>query len=296
MPVEALLLGDLVVTASGAHRPIRWLGHRTLDCRAHPRPQEAHPIRIARHAFGENKPARDLYVSPGHAICINVIEDVLVPASSLVNGTTIVRLDVDEVTYWHVELECHDIILAENLPAESYLDMGNRTFFMESTVTALDALPDAPINAAERSQADYCRPFHTGGPLVDAIKQQIRTRSRSIGWTLDDSPLGDLHLVVDGVRVEPTARALVARFIVPVGAEDVWLVSDTSRPIDITGAPDSRDLGACIARLSIDDGFTAPYKIDLADPLFVCRILSSGERSPTLDVRPRPSPCHIVGT
>ena len=45
--IEDLAIGDLVVTSAGAHRPIRWLGHRTLDCRKHPRPEQAHPIRIA---------------------------------------------------------------------------------------------------------------------------------------------------------------------------------------------------------------------------------------------------------
>ena len=45
---------------------------------------------------------------------------------ALVNGTTITQVEVDEVTYWHVELDSHDVILAEGPPAESYLEMGNR--------------------------------------------------------------------------------------------------------------------------------------------------------------------------
>ena len=54
---------------------------------------------------------------------------VLVPAGALVDGRGIVQLEVERVTYWHVELDGHDILLAENLPAESYLAMGNRGFF-----------------------------------------------------------------------------------------------------------------------------------------------------------------------
>ncbi len=41
------------------------------------------------------------------------------------------------VTYWHVELDAHDILLAEGLPAESYLDWGDRPFFTEGSDHAL---------------------------------------------------------------------------------------------------------------------------------------------------------------
>ena len=267
MAVEDLRIGDIVVTASGEHRPIRWLGHRVINCRSYPDSANIMPIRIAAQALGKNKPARDLYVSPGHSICVNLIDEVLVPASALINGSTITQLDVDEVTYWHVELSSHDVLLAENLPAESYLEMGNRGFFRESDVTTLAALPDAPVDAAEMTRSGFCRPFHADGRIVDAIKQRIQKRSRSLGWTLDHSPLADLHLLVDGVRVEPTTRGLSIRFTVPGGAQDVWLVSNTSRPIDVTDDPDNRTLGLFLAGLMIDDGFAAPYQLDLADPL-----------------------------
>ena len=171
--VEDLVLGDIIVTASGAQRPIRWVGHRTIDCRRHPRPAEVMPVRIAAHAFGPNKPARDLYVSPGHAICIDMLGGVLIPAGSLVNGSTIVQVDVESVTYWHVELDEHEIILAEELPSESYLEMGNRDFFAENVTVALAASPDTPI----RTHADFCRPYYAEGSLVDAVRARLHTRA-----------------------------------------------------------------------------------------------------------------------
>ncbi len=137
--MEHLAVGDVAVTASGQHRPIRWLGSRLTHCRNHPRPHEARPVRVSAHAFGENRPARDLRVSPGHAICLDLLGEVLISASALVNGTTIIQEDVDSVTYWHVELDSHDLLLAENMPAESYLDMGNRAFFAEGNVVDLEA-------------------------------------------------------------------------------------------------------------------------------------------------------------
>jgi hypothetical protein len=143
--VETLEVGDLAVTASGAHRPIKWLGHRTLDCGALPDPREAWPIRIEQGAFGPSKPERDLFVSSEHAICVG---GALVPVSALVNGSSIAQVAVDAVTYWHVELESHDVLLANNLPAESFLDMGNRAFFQADGPPTLAAA--AAVQLARR--------------------------------------------------------------------------------------------------------------------------------------------------
>ncbi len=190
VPVEQLAVGDLAVTASGAHRAIRWIGSRLTLPRRHTRPHEGMPVRVFAHAFGENRPARDLLVSPGHSLCVDVVGEVLIPAVALINGTTITQEDVDTVTYWHVELDSHDILLAENMPAESYLEMGNRGFFAESDVVALDASPDAPVV----THADFCRPFHSEGALVEVVRAQLGARaensaggSRSRGWATSTS-------------------------------------------------------------------------------------------------------------
>ena len=174
--VEDLAVGDVAVTVSGAQRSIAWLGHRTIDCRRHKDRAAVLPVRIAAHALGANRPARDLVVSPCHAICVDVAGEVLIPAIALVDGVGIVQLDVARVTYWHVELEGgHDILLAENLPAESYLEMGNRGFFAEAEAVALHARPDAPVATHD----DFCRPFVDGGPLLDAVRARLSGRSRA---------------------------------------------------------------------------------------------------------------------
>lgn len=179
--VEMLAVGDLAVTASGEQRPIRWLGHRRVDIEGHPNPTFVQPVRIAAHAFDEGRPQRDLLVSPGHSLCCDVLGEVLIPASALVNGTSVAQVDMDSVTYWHVELDAHDILLAENMPAESYLDMGNRSFFIESRVVARDCLPDAQSS----SHDDFCRPFHADGPLVEALRAQLSRRAEALVRTRD---------------------------------------------------------------------------------------------------------------
>lgn len=137
-----------------------------VDCSNHLHSGETRPVRTTAHTFGEERPSRDLFLSPAHAICVDLLGEVLIPAIALVNGSTVQQVEVNKVTYWHVELDSHDIILAENLPTESYLDCGNRSFFANAMVTSLAAVPDArPVTTD-----DYCRPFHHDGALIDAVR------------------------------------------------------------------------------------------------------------------------------
>jgi collagen type I/II/III/V/XI/XXIV/XXVII alpha len=120
---EHLRIGDRVLLATGGVAPVIWLGHRHL------RPHDVHPVRIRRDAFGVGRPGRDLYLSPDHAV---FVDGALIPIRYLVNGATIERQEFSHVTYWHIELPAHGVVLAEGLPAESYLDTGNRAAFVES--------------------------------------------------------------------------------------------------------------------------------------------------------------------
>jgi Hint domain len=125
--VESLHAGDLVLTACGRIAPVRWLGRQTVSTRFAD-PLRVLPIRITAGALGEGPPARDLLLSPDHAL---LVEGVLVQAGALVNGSTIRReAGVPEVfTYWHVELADHALVLAEGVPAETFIDNVARLAF-----------------------------------------------------------------------------------------------------------------------------------------------------------------------
>ena len=263
--VENLRVGDLVVTASGEARPIRWLGHRDIDCGGHADLAKVLPIRICAEALGPNRPARDLYVSPGHALCLDMLGEVLIPACALVNGATIAQVEVESVTYWHVELDAHDIIFAENQPAESYLDMGNQDFFVESDVVSIDPRPDV-ADLRLVSHAAFCRPFHCEGPVAEAARIQIRARIKTLGWTRDETPAFDLRLIVDGKPVDPVRRDSSCHFAIPAGAREAVLVSSTTCPADVMDSGDGRALGVCVEGLVLSDLFGCERTIDLADP------------------------------
>ncbi|MDP3316805.1 MAG: Hint domain-containing protein, partial [Devosia sp.] len=126
--VEALKPGDEVVAVlAGQLLPVVWVGRREVECAAEDRPAEMWPFRVRAHAFGPGRPARDLYLSPDHAVHV---DGMLVPIRYLENGATILRERRERVTYFHVELARHDILLSEGLGSESYLDTGNRDDFV----------------------------------------------------------------------------------------------------------------------------------------------------------------------
>jgi hypothetical protein len=126
-PVETLKRGDLVMTVDGEAKPVSWIGRQTVF-RRFSHPLRNWPVRVAAGALGENIPARDLLLSPDHALRVG---GVLANAGALVNGTSIRRETraPETFVYYHVELEDHALILAENAPAETFLDAVDRLGF-----------------------------------------------------------------------------------------------------------------------------------------------------------------------
>lgn len=171
--VEDLRDGDLVLTASGEQRPVVWIGHRRLDVARHPEPDRVRPVRLRAGSIADGVPARDLLVSPEHMM---LLDGVLVPARALVNGTTITTApDVAEPHYFHVELDSHDVLLAEGAAAESWLDVGNRGMFANAPVPFLVPAPE-PTPAARA-----CAPVVDGGPLLAAVRDTLAARAAELG-------------------------------------------------------------------------------------------------------------------
>ncbi|MCJ2089595.1 Hint domain-containing protein [Methylobacterium sp. E-005] len=219
--VEALAIGDEVVTSSGEHRPIRWIGNRSYIGRFANTNPAVLPVCVKAGALADGVPTRDLWVSPDHAL---YLDGVLIPAEYLVNGTTIVKADrVESVTYWHIELDSHDVLLAEGAPAESFVDDGGRAIF-HNAASYRALYPHQPVWPVA---AVYCAQRVTHGYALEAVRRRLALRaglpvaparvfgellghldlcdgSRITGWAQDlahpDGPVC-LDIVVDGAVV-----------------------------------------------------------------------------------------------
>ncbi len=171
--VEKLRIGDEVITKDGELMPIKWIGHRRLDTSRQPNPHAVQPIRIAEDAFSNGVPSRDLWLSPDHAIAHN---GYLIPAKSLVNGANITQVPQRHVTYYHIELAQHAILFAERLPAESYLDTGNRDCF-DNGGSVVRLHPDFAQSLREQNS---CGIFAETGPVVASLRDRAKARSGKV--------------------------------------------------------------------------------------------------------------------
>jgi hypothetical protein len=173
--VEDLQPGDEVLTVLGEVLPVVWVGHRVVDCEAHPDPSRVWPIRIQAHAFAQGAPRRDLFLSPDHAI---LAQGVLIPAKQLVNGTTIRQVAQPAVTYHHIELTRHAVILSDGLPTESFLDTGADSAMLlggDEQVVQTGAGREGPEAQLIRD-ALACAPIRIVGPEVERVRGRLGLR------------------------------------------------------------------------------------------------------------------------
>lgn len=123
--VEDLKAGDRILKADGGSTEVAWLGRQAVDVSLS-HPEAVNPICISAGTLGN---AQDLFVSPDHGIAL---DGHLINASALVNGDTIyqvARMPVEGFTYYHVDTGRHEVILAEGVAVESYVDMPSRESF-----------------------------------------------------------------------------------------------------------------------------------------------------------------------
>ena len=165
--VERLRVGDAVRTVLGAPAAsIIWIGRREIDCACHPHPRRVWPVRVAAGAFGPGRPGKELFLSPDHAVYVN---EALIPIRHLINGSTIAQIPVARVTYYHLELSQHDVLLAEGLPAESFLDMRDGSNYANRP-GPVRLYPDY---SARMWEAFGCARLVVTGPELEAVRALV---------------------------------------------------------------------------------------------------------------------------
>jgi hypothetical protein len=169
--IETLRIGDLVVTRSGQAKPVRWIGRRSYSRRWAGYDLDIVPVRFRPGSLGRGVPARDLWVSPEHAMWI---DGMLIAARDVVNGVSIERDEnVTEVSYLHLEFDEHEVIFAEGALAESFADDDSRRLF-ENAAEYRDLYP-TPL----RFGARYCAPRVEEGEELEAVRRRLAALVRS---------------------------------------------------------------------------------------------------------------------
>lgn len=140
--VEELAAGDRVSLYDGGVARIRWAGKVHIPAARLSQNPKLRPIRIRANAFGPGLPRRDLLLSPQHRVLLrSYMADLLVGESEVLlaavkllglRGVS-VEDACHDVTYHHLALHRHQVLIAEDLPTES-LYLGK---------SALNALPQA---------------------------------------------------------------------------------------------------------------------------------------------------------
>ncbi|WP_425040422.1 Hint domain-containing protein [Primorskyibacter sp. S187A] len=119
--VEDLQPGDLILTRDEGHRPLRWIGQRTVQAEG-----AFAPVRIEANTLGAHD---ELWLSPEHRVLItdHTAEllfgeaEVLVAAKELVHRRGVSRQLGGDVTYVHLLMDRHQVIWSEGLATETFL-------------------------------------------------------------------------------------------------------------------------------------------------------------------------------
>ncbi len=125
--VEDLKACDMVRTKDHGFKTLEWIGSSLVSGAVLARKDNLRPICIAADALAPGYPAQDLIVSPQHRILVNsklVMRmfgelEVLVPAKQLLMLDGVDYVDADEVEYFHLMFDQHEIVFANGMEAES---------------------------------------------------------------------------------------------------------------------------------------------------------------------------------
>jgi hypothetical protein len=128
------------------------------------------------------------------------IDGVLVSAGYLLNETTISLCDaseLDELEFFHIKLETHDVIYAQGVPVESLLDVDERAvnfaeYFRKYGVPTGGELPCLPFLSSWRRSGVKSRltraiSWNERRKRIGLIHERLRQRAIALSLELEPS-------------------------------------------------------------------------------------------------------------
>ncbi|HEX4505309.1 MAG TPA: Hint domain-containing protein [Alphaproteobacteria bacterium] len=172
-PIEDLRIGDLIMTAEGQSLPLKWVGRRSYHDWLAVGNAGVQPIRFRAGSIADRVPARDLYVSPEHAM---FIDGMLIPAEHLVNGVSILKVEgMESVDYFHLEFDRHVVIFAEGAKAESFVDDDSRILFHNA-----DEYRRLYSEEPKRQYPEFCAPRVEDWSDLEMLRRRLAERARRL--------------------------------------------------------------------------------------------------------------------
>ncbi|MDE7548698.1 Hint domain-containing protein [Acetobacter fabarum] len=258
---EALQVGSLVeVWGKGGVtiQRLLWVAHGHTQVRPdRPEAEAGYPIRILRHALGQNLPDRDLLLTPQHTVLHN---GRFVPVRLLVNGGSIFYdHSIASYNYTLMQAETHAVLVANGVPVEFYLaqETGQAEAWADGVVRVGRAVPHVwekevlPSPQVERTAlAAMSAQLRARGPSVPGCRPFVTAPELSMD--------PDLFLVTDqGQRIRLLRREEDRCFyMLPVGVKKVFLTSCTTQaavPPDFC-ADDMCNLGVKVGSITLFSG------------------------------------------
>lgn len=121
--------GMRIKTRDNGYQRLLWVYKRAISQDEMAGNPNLRPVKITAHAFGADKPCRDLHLSQQHRLLHSDLRNellfteshLLVPAKGLVNNKTItIDLDVASLEYVHLLFDAHEIVYVDGIEAESF--------------------------------------------------------------------------------------------------------------------------------------------------------------------------------
>lgn len=144
-PIEYLQAGDMVDTFDNGPQPVIWIGSQRIQTSA-----KSVPVRISAGTLGPKGGARDLFVSQQHRVLLqsNRLKKFVNGTEAFTAAKHIIKFpgvylenEVRAATYYHLLLNRHEIVFAENVLCESfYLGSEGRKLLTDLQISQLEKL------------------------------------------------------------------------------------------------------------------------------------------------------------